>query len=696
MQIYRILLILLAAVLVVLTFMRLQSRVRYDLASVRSVADLAALFPHDVAYLERATNAYMEDARELVANIKSIPDKDRTFENTVKSFDYLVSISDLMIFSHILNTITYLYPEKSMRDAATALISRVHAFFVEVLADKQLYQAIKAYAADGAHKEQLNDEQRYFLDTTIRDFKRAGLELPDEQLEKVKALSKELAELSILFERNIDEDKTVITASAEELDGVNADFIASLKKDEQGNYILGMDYPTMSQVMEHATNADTRKRYYLAFNNRAYPINIEVLKKIVAKRHELAQLLGFGSFAAFDLDNQMVKTAAHATKFIDNLIGRAGIKEQKEFDELKQNLPAGVVLSPEGKIYPWDVAYSNAYLKKKKYAIDERVVAEYFPVEHALQGMLDLYATFFSLRFDAEPINDLWVKDLTLLTVYKKDQERPIGYIILDLYPRPDKFSHAACQPIIPATYEEDGTPTRAVAQVMANFPKAQGDQPALFKRSDVSTFFHEFGHALHSLLGRTELASVAGLNVKTDFVEMPSQMLEEWMNDGSILKQLSRHYQTGEPLPDNLIESIRALKNLNTGYWTQRQALFSAFALQLFGDTQPMHDFDKFWATLSNNIRKNVVFEPQDHFYTSFGHLTNYGPKYYCYLWSKVFALDLFDEIKRHGLLNPVIGKRYTDTVIGRGGSADPVELLVDFLGREPSDKAFFKDMGI
>lgn len=697
MQIYRMLLIVLAIVVIVLTFMRLQPRVRYDIAGIQSVADLVALFPHDVAYLERATDAYMQEARELVAQIKNIPDHERTFANTVKAFDYLVGLSDLLLFTNILSTITNLYPQATMREAAAAQQSRISAFFVDLLLDKQLYLAIKAYALDGAQKEDLNAEQRYLLDTTLRDFKHSGLELPDAQLEQVKALSKELTDLGILFEKNIGEDKSFITVDAAGLDGVSPEFIATLKKDEQGNYILGVDYPTIAQVMEHATNSDTRKRLLIAFQNRAYPVNVELLKKMVTKRHELAQLLGYASYAAYALDNLMVKSDVHAIKFIDNLVGRAGIKEQKEFQELITDLPAGVTLSPDGKMYPWDTAYSRAYIKKKKYSLDERVVAEYFPVEHALQGMLNLYATFFSLRFEAEQINGLWVDNLTLLTVYKGTEARPIGYVILDLYPRPDKYSHAACQPFIPATYQEDGTPTIAVAIMMANFPKPQGDQPALFKRSDVSTFFHEFGHALHALIGRTRLAAFAGLRVKDDFVEMPSQMLEEWMADGPTLKQLSYHYKTGQQLPDDIIASIKALKHYSTGSEIKRQTALAAFALELFGAEQ-RDDIDTLWATVSKRIMNNSVFIPEAHFYASFGHLANpgYGPKYYGYLWSKVFALDLFDEIKRHGLQNPEVGTRYTEKVIGRGGSADPAELLTDFLGRAPNDEAFFKDMGI
>lgn len=681
---------------VIFSFFSLQANICRDLAYIQSVEDLIALFPRNAEYIERAVDIYMDDVRSLIEQLKNIPDCERTFENSIKLDDYISNLSDLSLFRNVLNIIKSLHPECKMREAATAQILRISRFFADLHADKSFWHVFKAYMMDGAFKEELSQEQRYHLDKIQTNLRLSGIDLPDEQLKRLTAIKKELADLTLLFAKNIDEDECFITVDEQELDGVSPEFIATLKKDEQGNYMVGIDNPTISQILDHATNAGMRKRFCIALNNRAYPANVEVLEKIVAKRHELAQLLGFTSFAELSLERQMVKSPERAAVFIDNIIEHANIKAQIEFDELIAHLPEGITLSSDGKMYPWDVRYCKTWLKKQYYNIDERMIAEYFPVAHTLQGMLDIYAAFFSLRFQAEQINDLWVDDLTLLTVYSENQDRPIGYIILDLYPRADKFSHAACNTIIPATYQKDGTPTIAVAQIMANFPSAQGDKPALFTRSDVITFFHEFGHALHALLGRTVLASASGLHVKTDFMEMPSQMLEEWMRDGAMLKKISRHYMTGEQLPDELLESMHRLHNFNTGTWVQDQARLASFSLKLFGPEQPIDSIDALWARLTQDIIKNRVYMPENRYYTSFLHLTGYGAKYYGYLWSQVFALDLFNEIKKHGLLNPEIGKRYVTSVLGRGGSADPYDLITDFLGREPSADAFFKDMGI
>lgn len=232
---------------------------------------------------------------------------------------------------------------------------------------------------------------------------------------------------------------------------------------------------------------------------------------------------------------------------------------------------------------------------------------------------------------------------------------------------------------------------------MIANFTKPTAHKPSLLKRDEVKTFFHEFGHALHAILGATEIASLSGTNTKRDFVELPSQMLEEWLHDKDILKKVSKHYITGQPLPDEIIDTLLQLKNLTTGYFVVRQAYLSSIALFYFkkadnGTKDPYSIMKQLFTTMLPYI----AFSEDNHFYASFGHLTGYSAKYYGYLWSKVFALDLFATIKQYGLLNPEIGKKYVTEVIGKGGAQDPNELLYNFLGREPNAQAFLQDMGL
>lgn len=682
-----------AFLIAMISYIRIIPAIPQEL-NVMTIGDLARLFPDNVKQIQQQTKAYIRAVKKCIQQIKDIDDEDRTFSNTAKALDNVAALSDLAIFAHVLEILELLSPNKDIRDEAHEGQIKINAAFIDMFTDKKLYHGFKAYVEHKAPTESLTEEQQYYLHIVLQRFQHHGLELSDDKLDQVKQLKKDLAEIAIDFERNIASDNRTIVVKHNELAGLPDDFVAGLKKTAEGDYMLGTDYPTYLTVMQQATQRETRRKLYDLFNNRAYPANEELLTKMIAKRDQLAQLLGFHSYAIFDLDDQMVKSPDRAIAFLNNVKARADSKEDQEFKDLIKDLPEGVTLTPEGKLEPWDYGFVRDKYKKKKYDVDEEKIAEYFPVEETISGLLSIYESFLSIRFEEVPVRGLWSNDVRLLKVFSM-ADQLLGFIILDLYPRANKYSHAAHDTIIPATFDKRGKENVEVSVILANFPKARGNKPPLFKRSDVSTFFHEFGHAMHALLGRTSMASLSGTSVKRDFVEMPSQMLEEWLWDKEVLKIISGHYETGDPLPDDLIDRILATKHMSTGSFVQRQAMFSMLALDYFASGQDK-DVQAINARLQTEMIKNIAFFPEDHFFASFGHLPGYGAKYYGYLWSKVFALDLFSEIKKHGLLNPEIGQKYIKEVIGRGGSADPNDLLRNFLGREPNDEAFFKDMGL
>ena len=596
---------------------------------------------------------------------------------------------------HVCEALEYLHPDKVIRDAAHDANVKIQEFWVdEVSNNKALYNAFKVYANGNAQKEELTNKQHYFIDESIKDFEQAGLGLPDEQLEKVKKLKKEINTLSLDFERNIAEDNSTIIVAMQGLQGLTKDFIDNLKKTEDGNYILGVDYPTYFNVMDNCVVEDTRKRLNKVFKNRAYPKNEAILQQIIALRDELAQLIGFESYAHLDIDRQMAQTPERASSFLKDLIAKSEKKAQAEFEMLTAVLPESVTLA-EGKIKPWDLNFLENEYKKNNFAIDERVIQEYFPMEHTIDQLLDIYRQFMSIEFEKVPVCGLWHEDVQAVKVYTKDRNTLLGILLLDLFPRPNKFSHAAHMTIIPGVKMPNGVFIPDVSIVMANFPKSTPTGPSLLKRDDVRTFFHEFGHAIHAILGATPIASMSGTNTKTDFVELPSQMLEEWLWDKNILKKVSKHYKTGDPLPDELIDKIIALKKLTTGIFIKRQLYLSMTALAYYqkGVQKDPYNIMK---QLHEQIQKQIAFDPQNHFYASWGHLTWYAAKYYGYLWSNVFAHDVFDQIKKQGLLDSVIGQKYVHEILSSGGSQDPNMLLRNFLGRKPSNEAFLKDMGL
>lgn len=660
---------------------------------LKTDADLAVLFPHTVQDLKDRTQSAIDDAKKRLAAILVVPNEERTYQNTAYVLDQLVGFSPLAIWGSVSELVSMVYTDATMRDEAREVSKRISAFYVdEISNNKPLYEALKSYAANT--KEDLTPEQKYFLQETLADFKRGGLDLPDDKRAKVAALKKDLADLGIAFEMNVASDNKTIEVTKEELAGLPDAFIENLKKTADGKYVLGTDYPTYIPTMEECRIEETRKKLYHAFENRAYPINEGVLKEVIAKRDALAHELGYASFADLDLEDQMTKRPHVALEFLDELLKRCEPKEQAEFKAMTLNLPESVSLNAEGKLKPWDRGYVRAQYKKHQFNLDETAVAEYFPMEKTLKSLFDIYQEFLGLSFKIKPASNLWHEDVQVIEAYDGATQKLLGYLLIDLHPRPNKYTHACHGSVVPAVTLIDGSEPYVVSLVIANFPKSTSTKPSLLRRDDVTTFFHEFGHALHGLLGRTSIASCSGTRVKRDFVEMPSQMLEEWMMEKDVLKRVSSHYLTGEPLSDELIKNIIASKHFDTGSFLQRQAYLSLVSLAYYGPGADK-DVAAIMRDISLRTRPNTAYDDQTHMYAAFGHLTNYGPKYYGYMWSKVFALDLFSVIKAHHFSRE-IGKKYVDEVLSKGGSKDPKDLLIAFLGREPKQDAFFKDMGL
>ena len=391
--------------------------------------------------------------------------------------------------------------------------------------------------------------------------------------------------------------------------------------------------------MEHATNADTRKRFYKAFTNRAYPANVDLLNQIIKKRDELAHLLGFDSYASLNIDSQMAKTPEKAEAFLNDVFKKASIKETEEYKRLISDLPESVTLANDKKIHPWDKAFLQEYYKKKYYNVDNREIAQYFPMEQTIDRLMNVYKQFFNIELSTQPITGLWHEDVTLMQVRRKSDNVLLGNIILDLYPRENKYGHACQITVIPSMTLPDGSIQPALAIVVANFAKSTETKPSLLELHDVRTFFHEFGHAIHTVLGATDLATTSGTSVKTDFVEMPSQMLEEWLWDPEILKMMSAHYKTGEPLSDDYIKRIMSLKNLTVGFFLNRQIFYALLSLHLFGSGQEK-DSNQVARDLYKKTRVYDEFDLDNHDQASFGHLMGYGARYYGYLWCKYLRL--------------------------------------------------------
>ncbi|MFH1462045.1 MAG: M3 family metallopeptidase [bacterium] len=649
---------------------------------------VATLFPSSIDDVKNRVEHCKKIALDGLKNILSIKPELRNFDNTVRALDDLEN--KYSVGAHSIENFELVCPDNGIREACHNAALELSQFAVETFFNKDIYRAFNEYLQNQGKSETLNEEEVYFIQEAIKDYKRSGFDLPQDKFEKVKELKKEISQLGLEFDKNINTDKSFIEVEEKDLTGMEQDFIDALGKTADGKIILKCDYPTYFGVMQNCSNQDLRKKFYFLFQNRAYPKNIDILNSIINKRDELAKQLGFESYAALDLDSEMAKTPERSRKFLDDLASKTMIKMKREFDVFAKNLPESVSLDEDEKMNPWDYSFVKESYKKKYFDIDERKIAEYFPVDNTINKIFEIYQKFLSLKFETVSIDGLWDKDVKVVRVYDKDGKDLKGILFLDLYPRDNKYSHACMIDLIP-TYKYKDKNIPSVIMVIANFPKATKDKPALLKHNDVETFFHEFGHAMHGLLGKTEMAGFSGTNVKRDFVEMPSQMFEEWLWDKDILKMVSRHYRTGECLPDDIIDKKIELKKFDSGYFVTRQCVLSMISLDYFSAGENK-DTDEIQKDLYEKYLKHVRFEPNAHFQAAFGHLIGYAAKYYGYMWSKVFALDMFYKVKKEGLLNPAAGNNVIKLALSRGGSVDPDIILKEFLGREPNQEAFFK----
>lgn len=586
--------------------------------------------------------------------------------------------------------ISMVHPDKEVAAAAKAEVEKLERLSIDLFSmNRRLYLFLKKYQEEGIDREKLSPEEKYELDETIIGYERNGLNLADDTRSKIAELKKELADLEMQFNVAIAQDVRTIEVFEHELEGVTADFIATLNKNEKGQYVLKTDYPTNDMIMQHCKNGRTRKKFYEAFIEKAYPVNDPVLKLIISKRHTLAQLLGFENYAEYDLNGQMAKTPKTVWDLLKNLTPAMKQKGQKEIAQFCSDLPEGVTLTDNGQVQPWDLGYIVTQYKKKHYQFDELVMAQYFPLQETIKRLFKIYEQFFSITLRHIPIERAWHEEVFALEVVKDNQT--LGYIFVDLHPRDNKYGHAAVFRGKGTHTLLDGTIYPGICTLVCNFTKPTETKPALLKYNEVETFFHEFGHALHNILGITTLLSQSGTQVKRDFVELPSQILELWLEDKDILQSLGCHYQTQEALPENLIDKKLELLTLSNGYFESRQAVLAQTALGLFEKGEHTDIYELYYDYLEA-MTPYLNQDEKYHFLCNFGHLCGYGAKYYGYLWTRILAADVFEQIKKEGLLNPQAGKKYLDAILSKGGSKDPNELLFDYLGRKPSQEAFLR----
>lgn len=639
----------------------------------------------DLAPAEAEARVKLE--KDLAALI-AIPQAERTFENTImgyeRAFDNYGNALGMSGF------LSYVSTDKQFRDAANDLQMQISQYMVDVATRRDVYKAIREYTDTNPR---LDPVQAKLVKEMLIGFKNSGMDLNDADLEKFKALNKEKAEYIIKFDKNIQEYKDPLAVTQEQLRGLGEDYIQKLSKTDDGKYLVTLDYPDYVPFMQNADDEQARKELEFKFNRRGGQENVELLEKTLTLRREIARLLGYKNHAELRLEDRMAKNPKTVMAFLKDLqkkLKPLGKKEDKEMIAYKN--------SKTGKnsrtLYSWESGYWSNKFRKENLELDSEKIKEYFPSQVVIDGMLDLFGGVFGITF--EPVDiPVWHPDVKAFKIKDKASGELVAYFYMDLYPREGKYKHAACFGLVEGEEKQDGTYQIPFVAIVANLNKPSGDTPSLLKHSEVETLFHEFGHVLHNALTKAKYSAFSGTSVSWDFVEAPSQMLERWAWDPQVLKKISRHYQTGESLPDDLIKRMIAAKNFGAGGMYLRQDFFAQYDMTLHtADTTP--DTTKLYFELTKKIRglpltKGTI--PQ----ASFGHIMGgYDAGYYGYLWSEVIAEDFFGEFKKNGIFNPETGLKFRREILEKGGTLDEEKMVENFLGRPADNKLFLKSIGL
>ena len=593
-----------------------------------------------------------------------------------------------------------------LRDSYNANLPRITQYFSELAQDERLYQKYKALRASDAFKR-LSGAQKKVIDNELRDFRLGGAELPPAEKARFKETSEKLAQLSSKFNDNVLDATNafeLIVTDRTRLAGLPDDALeiaaeAAKQAGKQG-WKFTLHMPSYLPVLQYADDRQLREQMYHAFVTRAAEFgdpqldNTAIIVDILRLRRLQARLLGFANFAELSLQPKMADSPRQVIDFLEELAKRAKPYAERDLAELQEFAARNLGLDT---LHPWDVAYASEKLRVSRYAFSDQEVKQYFPEQQVLEGMFRVVESLYGLQIEPDQA-PVWHDDVRFFSIRTRNGTL-IGQFYLDLYARPGKRGGAWMDDAITRRRKNAGVQT-PVAYLNCNFSAPIGAKGALFTHDEVITLFHEFGHGLHHLLTQIEVLGVSGINgVEWDAVELPSQFMENFCWEWDVLKGMTRHVESGLPLPRQLFDKMVAAKNFQSGMQTVRQLEFAIFDMRLHSDFDPDGQITPL--QLADDVRRGVaVLFPPDYnrFANSFSHIFGggYAAGYYSYKWAEVLSADAYSMFEENGVLNSTIGKRFREEILGSGGSRPALESFVAFRGRKPTIDALLRHSGM
>ncbi|KAL8280846.1 hypothetical protein RQP46_006850 [Phenoliferia psychrophenolica] len=642
----------------------------------------------------------------LYDQIVALPVAERTFESVFRPLALWEGEASKAVEPSLF--LQYVSTEQAVRDESIAGDKKLQEYDLDSMTRLDVYQALlDAKAHTENNKVALSKEEQRLMDRTIRSRTRNGLALSPDKREALLEINKKIMGLAVDFSTTCNTESGFLLFTKEELDGVPEDIISGFPI-QDGKHKMTFKTPDYVPVSKFANLPATRKAAVQGYEGKTIE-NAPRLEEIVRLRREAAALLGFENYAEFVLDVKMAKNSERVFSFLDDLetkLRPLGEAEKVELLALKKEIHTAKGWETTSSLQLWDYRYLDRLWMEKNLSLDESKISEYFPVSTVVPAMLEIYRTLLNVRVIPVPRTEeaggvTWhevlmrLADAEMYAVWdggKDGQDGEfLGYLHLDLFPRENKYGHAAVWGLIPGWEKADGTRNYPTVCMVANLAKSTPTRPALMKHGDAVTFFHEMGHAWHGLLSRTQFSRFHGTSVARDFVEAPSQMLENWCWTPAQLKSMSSHYlRPDEKLPDELIESIVKSKCAGQGLFNLRQ-IFHARYDMLVHTAKSDQDLTKLWCDLREQVSLVTTNGEYIGGQSGFAHIVGgYEAGYYGYLYSQAFSADMFATVFESDPMNPASGKSYRDKILGPGGSRDEMESLVDFLGREPTNDAF------
>ena len=604
----------------------------------------------------------------------------RTPENSLEPYDQ--AIAELSSTASLVGLLNSVYPDKAIRDKSQDLAQKISQAAVQLALNREVYDALAAIPLAG-----LDAATTHYIERTLLQYRLSGVDRDEATRKRLEELQEKATLAGLTFSRNVQEGgNTVLVDDPSELDGLPPDYLAAHQPATEGEHagkiVLTTDFPDYVPVMTFAKSHDLRRRMMLAYNTRAYPQTRAILLDLLQTRKEVANLLGFDSWADLATADQMMESAANMQAFLDELAEATREGAQREYamilDFARQQQPSLTQIDSASRAY-WVELY-----RRSAFDFDSQSVRPYFPYDRAEKGVLATAEKLFRVAFRQIENPDVWHPSVTAWEVLEGSEV--VGRFYLDMHPREGKDKWFSAHPLIPGIAGKQ----LPEAALICNFPEPKPGNPALMQYSDVVTYFHEFGHLMHALLGgRQRWAAQSGIATEGDFVEVPSQLLEEFFRDPALLATFAHHYETNEPIPAELVHRMNRAGAFGRADWVRTQIYYTTYSLETHRIPPADLDPDQLLKDLYKRFLPYQWIEG-NRMYASFTHLIGYTSNYYTYLYDKVIALDFFNQFPPSDLLNPDTAHKYRTTVLEAGGSMPGNQIVHAFLGRKQSMKAF------